>query len=224
MARILALVILALLCPAPAGTSDAAVIEDWSELAVGSKGVPPGWQRQNWGSAAYDFTVVESDGQKVLFLKSLNEGSTTTKDIRGKIKLAATPILSWRWKAVVLPKGGDSRRKETDDQAIQIYVAWPRFPEAVRSRIIGYVWDTTAPVGTTVKSQKTGTVTYVVVRSGARELGRWLTEHRNVADDFQRIYGEAPENPGAISIGIDSNDTGSMAESYVGEIRFEPTR
>jgi hypothetical protein len=217
----LALAILGvLLCQAPAPAADRVAIEDWSDVAVGSKGVPRGWTRQTWGSPAYDFTVVDNNG-KALHLRSENDGSTITKDIRGNVKLAATPILSWRWKAVVLPEGGDSRRKETDDQAIQIYVAWPRFPEAVRSRIIGYVWDTTAPVGTVVKSRKTGTVTYVVVRSGPGELGRWLTERRNVVDDFKQIYGDAPDDPGAISIGIDSNDTQSRAESYVGEIRFQ---
>jgi Protein of unknown function (DUF3047) len=60
----------------------------------------------------------------------------------------------------------------------------------------------------------------VVVRSGAAELGRWLTETRNVYDDFKRIYGEAPTEPaGAVSV-VDSNDTRSSAESYIGRILF----
>ena len=122
---------------------------------------------------------------------------------------------------MTLPARGDCRRKTADDQAVQIYVAFPRFPTAVRSRIIGYVWDTTAPVGTIVKSESSGLVTYVVVRSGATELGRWLTETRNVYDDFKRIYGEAPtESVGAVSVAIDSNDTRSSAESYIGTILF----
>jgi hypothetical protein len=90
----------------------------------------------------------------------------------------------------------------------------------LRSRIIGYVWDTTAPPGEFVKSQKTGTVTYVIVRSGSADLGRWIPERRNVVDDFQRIYGEAPDNPNAIAVAIDSDDTRSQAESYMGPIAF----
>jgi hypothetical protein len=129
-------------------------------------------------------------------------------------------VLEWSWKVVTLPRGGDSRRKETDDQGAQIYVVWPRFPQAVRSRIIGYVWDTTAPAGTIVTSEKTGTVTYVIVRSGAADLGRWITERRNVAEDFRAIYGEAPDDPGALSVAIDSNDTRSAAESFMGPILF----
>jgi Protein of unknown function (DUF3047) len=120
----------------------------------------------------------------------------------------------------VLPKGGDARRSATDDEAGQIYVVWRRFPEALRSRLIGYIWDTTAPAGDFVKSQKTGTVTYVVVRSGPAALGKWITEQRNVVDDYTRIYGESPDNPDAIAVGIDSDDTKSQAESYMGAILF----
>ena len=102
-----------------------------------------------------------------------------------------------------------------------MFVVWPRFPEAVRSRIIGYVWDTSAPVGTIVKSEKTGTVTYVVLRTGSAELGKWVTERRNVAEDFRKIYGEEPEPPAAVSIAIDSNDTNSVEESFIGPIVFK---
>ena len=203
-----------------AWATDRVVVEDWASSAVGGKGIPPGWDGQRWGSPAYDMTVVDVDGRRALHLVSKNEGSTITKDIKGRIDLTQTPIIEWSWKAVTLPAKADSRRKETDDQAAQLYVAWPRFPEAVRSRIIGYVWDTTAPVGTIVKSEKTATITYVVVRSGKDDLGKWLTERRNVAEDFRKIYGETPESPGGVSIGIDSNDTRSSAESYVGPIAF----
>jgi hypothetical protein len=196
------------------------VIEDWSAHAPGARGIPPGWKGQSWGRPAYDFTIAEDGGRRVLHLRSHNEGSTIARSIRGQVLLAATPVLQWQWKAVVLPTGGDSRRGATDDQAAQIFVGWPRSPEPVRSRLIGYVWDTMAPVGTIVKSEKTGTVTYVVVRSGPTALGQWLTERRNVADDYRRIFGEEPENPGTVAISIDSNDTRSVAESFLGPIRF----
>ena len=196
------------------------VVEDWSSQPVGTKGIPPPWQKQRWGSPAYDFTIVEDGGRKVLRLRSAGDSSNISKEIKGKVNLKEMPVLEWTWKVVALPKGGDSRKKETDDQAAQLYVTWPRFPEAVRSRIIGYIWDTTAPAGAVIKSQKTGTVTYVVVRSGPAELGRWLSERRNVREDFKRIYGEEPDNPGALSVSIDSNDTRADSEAFMGPIAF----
>jgi len=196
------------------------VVEDWSKQPVGAKGIPDGWKGQNWGSPKYDFTIVNDEGRKAIHLKSVNEGSTVSREIKGKVNLKETPVLEWSWKVTVLPKGGDSCHKATDDQAGQIFVVWPRFPEAVRSRIIGYVWDTTQPVGKMCKSEKTGTVTYIVVRSGAAELGKWITERRNVVEDFKKAYGEAPDDPSAVSFAIDSNDTSSTAESFMGPIVF----
>jgi len=197
----------------------ALVVEDWSRQPAGKTGIPEGWQGQNWGSPKYDFRIVSESPSQVLHLRSQNEGSTISKEI--KVDVREFPVLEWRWKVVVLPKGGDSRKKATDDQPAQLYVVFPRFPQAVRSRIIGYVWDSTAPAGTIVRSEKTGTVTYVILRSGPTDLGKWITETRNVVEDYKRIYGEEPSEPaGAVSISIDSNDTRSSAESYLGGIIF----
>ena len=213
---------LSLLVAVTAWATDLVVVEDWTKLAAGAKGIPDGWKGgQTWGFPKHDFTIVDNDGRRTLHLRSTDETSTVSRDIKGKVKLKETPILEWSWKVVTLPKGADSRSKQTDDQAAQLYVSWPRFPQAVRSRIIGYIWDTTAPQGLVVQSEKTSTVTYVVVRSGPAELGKWLTERRNVVEDYRKIYGEEPdEKIEALSIGIDSDDTRSRAEAYVGEFLF----
>jgi hypothetical protein len=213
-------VLLVLSLTALASAADEVLVEDWSKLKVGAKGVPDGWKAQNWGSPAFDFSIVDDSGTRALNLKSRNEGSTIIRDIKGKVDLKETPILEWKWKMIALPKNGNSCAKATDDQAGQVFVAWPRFPEAVRSRIVGYVWDTTQPAGHMCKSEKTGTVTYIVVRSGSADLGKWFTERRNVRDDFRKIYGEEPDPPGAVSLAIDSNDTNSTAEALIGPVVF----
>jgi Protein of unknown function (DUF3047) len=199
--------------------ADRVVVEDWSAVPMRQKGIPEGWKGQSWGSPTYDFTVVDEDGRRALHLKSRGDSSTISKELQGRVSLKSTPVLEWTWKVVTLPEGGDARRKERDDEAGQIYVVWPRFPEAVRSQIIGYIWDSTAPVGTVIPSQKNRTVTYIVVRSGKEGLGQWLTERRNVLDDFKRVY-DGDADPGALSLSIDSDDTRSMAEAYVGPIVF----
>ena len=35
-----------------------------------------------------------------------------------------------------------------NDQAAQVYVIFPRWPSLATSDVIGYVWDTQAPIGT----------------------------------------------------------------------------
>ncbi|HVQ77886.1 MAG TPA: DUF3047 domain-containing protein [Candidatus Binatia bacterium] len=212
---------LALALGAAAALADASrmVVEDWSSQPADKRGIPDGWKGQSWGSPKYDFAIQQDEGARVLHLKSAGDSSNINKEV--KIDLKEYPILEWRWKVTALPAGADLRKKETDDEAAQLYVVFPRFPAAVRSQIIGYVWDTTAPVGLISKSTKTGTVTYVVVRSGTADLGRWITERRNVWDDYRRIYGSDPDEPvGGISLGIDSDDTKSRAESFFGPITF----
>jgi hypothetical protein len=214
LAAAIALAALSALADAPA-----IVVEDWSKHPPGTRGIPDGWKSQNWGHPKYDFTIATDGNARVLHMRSEGDSSNISREV--KVDLKEYPILEWRWKAVALPAGADLRKKDTDDQAAQLYVVFPRFPQAVRSRIIGYVWDTTAPAGLTVKSTKTSTVTYVVVRSGPADLGKWLTERRNVWDDYRRIYGEDPaEDVGGVSIGIDSDDVNGKAESYFGLIAF----
>jgi DUF3047 family protein len=212
---------LVLVLTAAAFAADVVMIEDWKSQKLGAKGIPDGWLGgQTWGLPQHDFVIEENDGHRILRLRSKIESSTIRKDIKGKVNIKETPILEWQWKVTVLPTNADARKKTADDQAAQLYVVWPHFPESVRSQIIGYIWDTTAPAGSIVKSTKTGTVTYVVVRSGSADLGKWLTERRNVAEDYQKIFGSPADSPGVISIAIDSDDTSSSAESFFGAILF----
>ncbi len=218
--RRLVVVVLPLVLTMAAWAADT-VIDDWKSHKLGAHGVPDGWLGgQTWGLPQYDITIEENEGHRVLHLKSKIESTVIRRDIRGRVNLKETPILEWTWKVITLPKGGDCRKKSADDQAAQIYIVWSRFPEAVRSQIIGYIWDSTAPAGSIVKSEKTSTVTYVVMRSGAADLGKWITERRNVVDDYKKIYGSPPDNPGYISIAIDSDDTASSAESLFGSVLF----
>jgi len=220
--RTLSILFAVLVVAGLAAAADDVVIEDWKGYKVGTTGLPGDWKPQNWGTPNYqNIKVVDDDGHRALSMKSVNDSSTINREIKGKVQLKDTPILEWEWKSIVLPKNGNSCKKATDDQAGQIFVLWPRFPESVRSRIIGYVWDTTQPVGTICKSEKTGMVTYIVVHSGSADLNRWVTEQRNVVEDFKKVYGDTPDAPAVLSLAIDSNDTHSTAEVMYGAVRFK---
>ena len=205
---------------ATAWAANRVAVEDWRSYPVGTRGVPGDWKGQNWGQPVYDLEIVADNDQRVLRLRSKGETSTIIRDLGASVDLNETPILEWSWKVITLPSGGNACQKSTDDEAAQVYIAWLRAPESVRSRMIGYVWDSTAPVGTICKSEKLGTVTYIVVRSGSDGLGKWIPERRNVVEDFRRIYGETPDKPNALALGIDSDDTRSSAESFIGPIAF----
>jgi len=157
-------------------------------------------------------------GGRGLRVRSQDEHSSIAKEVR--VDLRATPILEWSWKAVKLPEGGDIRKKETSDLTGHVLVAWPRMPALLRTRLIGYVWDATAPAGAMERSRKTSLVTFFILRSGPGEIGRWMVERRNVREDYVRAFGEEPPSPGVVAISIDTNDTHSTAEAVIGRIAF----
>ena len=143
---------------------DRVVVEDWRSYPLGTRGIPSDWKGQTWGKPTYDLEIVADDGRPSLRLRSRGDSSMIIRDLGASIDLKETPVLQWSWKVMTLPAGGHACQKSKDDEAAQVYVAWLRPPESVRSRIIGYVWDSTAPRGTICKSEKLSTVTYIVLR------------------------------------------------------------
>jgi hypothetical protein len=204
----------------PSAARGGVTIEDWAGQPPGAHGIPSGWTAYATpgGRPAYDFTVVEDTGRRALSLRSRDEHSTIAREIR--VDLEATPILEWRWKINELPAGADVRVRATSDLSAHVLVVWPRFPGVLRSRLLAYAWGTREPPARVERSRKTGTVTFFILRSGAEQVGRWIPERRDVAEDYRRAYGERPDNPRAIAISIDTNDTHGSAAGLIGSIAF----
>jgi hypothetical protein len=129
------------------------------------------------------------------------------------------PFLTWHWKVSQLPNGGDFRHTSTDDQAAQVLVAFDDH------RIVSYVWDTTAPKGAEQRSTFIPLIHVfsVVCQSGSAGANRWIAESRNVAADYERAYGKAAPHVKGLRLQINSQHTGTVAESYFGEVAFRST-
>ena len=176
-----------------------------------------GWKLKEWKGKA-DVEVVEAEAGAAFHLRSRSTSTALYKEVKFDIK--DYPFLNWRWKVTELPAGGDVRKKTADDQAAQVYVVFPRWPAPVNSRIIGYIWDTSVPAGISLQSTKSSYTRYVIVRGGAADLGKWMTEKRDVYQDYKRLFKEEAPKVGSVSVMIDSDDTQTSAESYIGNIYF----
>ena len=218
--RLLAAVAGALACGRGAQAADRVAIEDWTTAPLGHQGIPPGWRAYETpgGHPRYDFTVVDDGGRRALRMRSESEHSTIAHELT--VKLASTPILTWSWKIVSFPAGADLRERATSDATGHLFVVWPRFPAMLRSRLLGYVWEPRAPADAIFTSKKTGTITYIVLRSGTVGLGAWVEERRDVAADYRRVFRADPPDPPALALSIDTNDTRARAESLFGPIAF----
>jgi hypothetical protein len=151
--------------------------------------------------------VTEADGQA---LQLRSESASFALQRKTRLALQDYPVLVWQWKVTQLPVGGDFRRRHTDDQAAQLIVAFSS------SRMISYIWDTTVPKGTVGEAPAPPfrKILALVMQSGQQALGTWITEQRNLVDDYARLFGEAPEALEGLRIQINSQHTGSRAESY----------
>ena len=63
----------------------------------------------------------------------------------------------------------------------------------------------------------------VVCQSGAAETNKWIEESRNIAADYERAYGKTAPRVKGLRLQINSQHTGTVAESYFGEVAFRST-
>lgn len=186
---------------------------------LGADGLPPGWSLKQWFGGGHEIQIVQDDNRSVLRLISKRNSFGVYRKLEFNIK--DYPFLTWRWKVTVLPEGGDVREKNTDDQAAQIYVMFPRFPSTVNTRLVGYIWENKTPQGIRAISKKSSNTRYIVLQSGPKKLNQWIQEGRNVYEDYKELFGEDPPAAGGVTLMIDSDDTRSSAESYFDRIQFE---
>lgn len=181
--------------------------------SLGSGRVPADWQvKVNRGKPEFD---VCSDAQgPCLHLKSEKASFALQRDV--DVDPARLPYLTWRWKVTRLPAGGDFRHAFTDDQAAQVMVGF------ADRRVLTYLWDTTAPKGAAGEASAIPLVHIfaMVCESGPARENQWLAESRNVAADYERAYGKPAPRVKGLRLQINSQHTGTVAESYFGEVLF----
>ena len=177
--------------------------------------LPPNWQiKVNHGQPEISVCNDGDGGQPCLHLKSVKASFGLERGV--DLSPQETPYLTWSWKVTRLPNGGDFRRAATDDQAAQVLVLF------ADRRIITYLWDSTAPKGAMQSSSAIPLLRIyaVVCESGAAEANRWVAENHNVAADYQRAYGKTAPHVKGLRLQINSQHTGTIAESYFGEVAF----
>jgi len=192
---------------AAAWAGDRVVIADFSS------GTTAGWQIKEKSGKA-DVSVVKDGDIAAVKFRSTDTSFSLQREVNVNLKLF--PILSWKWKVTKLPAGGDFRKSRTDDQAAQLFVAF------TKTKAIVYIWDTSAPQGLMEDTTPVPFmhVKVVVVRSGSAGIGTWITETRNVYDDYRRLFGDDPGPVNGMRLQINAQHTGTSAESYFADVFF----
>ena len=196
-----------------AWASERVIVADFSG-DLGNGGQPAGWQLHEKKGKA-DCAVIQDSGLPALRLRSEETSFALQKAV--DINPLLYPVLSWKWKVTKLPQGGDFRKSAADDQAAQIFLAFSN------RKTIAYLWDSTAPAGSVDSASGVPFVNIkaIVIRSGPDEAGRWITETRNVMEDYRTLFGDEPPVLAGIRIQINSQHTSSSGESFFADLVFQ---
>jgi hypothetical protein len=159
--------------------------------------------------------------------------------------------LQWRWRLDQPLTGGhgvvDILTQAGDDAALKLCVMFDHplssvpFLERTLLRIarnlsgedlpaatLCYVWDSVHPAGLQGANPYTPRVRFITLQGKGAPLAQWLTENRDVAADFVRLFadelpaGSAVPKVRAVLIGADSDNTGSESLAWVRSVAWIP--
>jgi Protein of unknown function (DUF3047) len=211
----------------------------FSEAKAGGA-IPAGWKPLVFKNIEKHtvYTLVKDGDTVVVKAESQASASGLIREI--KIDPQEYPILQWRWKVTNILKKGDVRRKEGDDYPARLYITFEYDPGKLsfldRTKYalvkalygqypplaaLNYIWESRSPMGTLVPNPFTDRAMMIVVESGGEKLNQWVTEERNLYEDYKKAFGEEPPAISGVAIMTDTDNTGESAVAYYGDIVFQ---
>jgi len=176
------------------------------------------WNEHSFkGKTSYQ--LVEEYGQ--LSIKAVSMGTASGLVKKVSVNLDQTPYLHWRWRVDGVLDHPDEQSKQGDDYPARIYVVKDGGWALWRTRSINYVWSSSQPEGSVWPNAYTEQSMMVAVRSGVPiDPSRWVTERRNLREDFKRLFGKDVHQIDLVALMTDTDNTGSNATAWYGDIYF----
>jgi hypothetical protein len=189
------------------------------------------------GNTPTRYRLVEDEGAVVIQADSSEGGSGLSRSIR--IDPRRHPIIEWRWRVPVdsgrggedgpsrvsppvrlsLAFHGDPGKLDFDDRT-KLRMAKVLTVNGLPYASLLYVWLHRLPAEAVYSSPHTERVRHIVVESGEKRLGQWVTMRRNVLEDYRRAFGEDPGNIVAVGIMTDYGDNNAPRRAFYGDITF----
>jgi len=154
-------------------------------------------------------------------LEATCDGTASAIARRISVDLSKTPILRWQWRVDHVYAGLDGTTKGGDDYAARVYVIHDGGLMAWRTRAINYVWANSQPRGHHWPNAFTDKAMMVAVQAGPpADATHWVSESRNVHEDFKRYNGLDLYNVDGVALMTDCDNSGQKGRAYYRDIRF----
>jgi hypothetical protein len=160
--------------------------------------------------------------ERTLSMRNVNASTTIGTKFGPKIDPHIYPEIEFRIRVDEIPFGTNVTIKNKDDAAFRLFVLFDKGGSIISPpQTIGYVWDTTLPVGKTARAPRFSKVRYIIIGSGKDGLGEWKEFRRNLVADYKMLFG-TEEIPKIAAIGLkcDSNHSNGNAASAIQWIRL----
>ena len=223
------------------GPIKAAECHDLSFKPGGLEELPRGWRELTFPKIGRhtSYSLEGAGGDFWVKAESRNAVSALVRQIQLDPKVYR--ILRWRWRVENILQKGDALKKEGDDYAARVYVnfrydpnnasLWEKAQYGLARSIYGeyppkaalnYIWANKIKRGEVVDSPYTVRAKLVAVQSGPERIGTWITEERNIHQDYISYFGEEPPEVVAIAIMTDTDNIGEYAVAYYADIAWCP--
>lgn len=172
-------------------------------------------------------------------LKASSLGSASAIIYRKSFDAYSYPLLEVRWMVENIYEKGDATSKSGEDFPIRIYIIFEYSPEksTVLKKLkynfikkfygeypphsaLNYVWASKLNKGSIVTSPYSDSSKTFALQSGSNKVGEWVTENRNIIEDYLSAFGEYPPNNASIAIMSDSDNTMEQATAYIDYIKI----
>jgi hypothetical protein len=207
--------------------------------AAPGENLPDGWKSLTFKKIEKLTIYAVVKDRDTVAVKAVSEASASGLTREIKINPREYPIVQWRWKVANVLQKGDVTRKEGDDYPARIYITFAYdaskvsffkkaqyetyrllYGEYPPLGAINYIWESKAPKGAVMPNPYTDQVKMIVVESGSELLNQWVTEERNLYEDYKKAFGEEPPMVSGVAIMTDTDNTGESATAYYGDIVF----
>ena len=125
-----------------------------------------------------------------------------------------TRRVHWKWRALVLPKGGNECKQDLGDSAAVVYVSWKR---GLKWYSLKYVWSSAATKGQICDQKRNLFVVQdtVVLESGG-PVGAWKNESIDPSAEFRAHFengNPSADVPDLVGLGIMSDGDQTLSIS-----------
>lgn len=201
--------------------------------------LPPHWESLTFPNIERrtSYTLFHDNGRTVI--RATSEAAASGLIRYFKSPARQYPWITWEWKIGHVLAKGDVFTKQGDDYAARVYVAFEFSPEGktlwqvmrykaanmaaggnLPGTAINYIWANKAPKGTVVSNRYTDQTKMIVLQSGNAASGLWISEKRNLIDDYRAAFGRSPPPIMGVAIMTDTDNTGESTTAYYGDIRL----